>query len=382
MYTFHLLTLPHAKVTKEFCHCAFTMKCLNMSKMFGMMKDYKLITYWTEWWESLYGDFVVTFKQEQFDKIYPTDHKTQLFDSTNKEWWDTYSKQTIEAIKERLTGKDILLISYWYAHFTIKQELKLPTIEMWIGYPTSMDDCYRVFESYAWMYTHYWQEKKVLSGYYDTVIPNYFDTNDFTYNDTPKDYYVFIGRASWDKWWRVAVDVAIQLWLKLKLAGQWWDEVNKYLVEKKEQGVDVSKIEHIGRVGQKAKNELVRNAIAQFVPTLYVEPFAGVQIEALLCWTPIITSDSGVFNETNHHGITGWRCKHFQDYLEAVRRIGEIKRKVCRRFGTKYSLESIMPYYKAYFERIIAVQNNLWTDWYTEEVKGLDHNVFDLYSIK
>lgn len=384
MYTFHLLTLPHAKVSKDFVHCAFTQKILNMTKMFGMMNnDRKLITYGTEWWSTHYWDFVTSFTQEQFDKLYPTDHKKTLFDSTNPQWRDLYCKQTIEEIKKRRTGKDILLVSYWYAHHPIVKELQIPTIEMGIWYPTSMDFCYRVFESYAWMYTHYWQEKKVLSWYYDTVIPNSFDLNDFHYNDKPKDYYIFVGRSSRDKWWQVVVDVSIELWLKLKLAGQWWDEINKYLVEKKEQGKDVSKIEHIWRIGQQEKNELVWNAIAQFVPTLYIEPFAGVQIEALLCWTPIITSDSWVFNETNHQWITGRRCKHYQDYIEAVKRIGEIKRKVCRRFGMKYSLENVMPYYKSYYEKIIAVVNNLWRwDWYTKEVKGLDNNVFDLYSIK
>lgn len=384
MYTFHLLTLPHAKVTKDYVHCAFTQKILNMTKMFGIMdKDWKLITYGTEWWETNYGDFVVSFSQEQFNKVYPTDHKTKLFDSTNPEWWKLYCDQTIEEIQKRRTGKDILLISYGYAHEPIKRALWMPTIEMGIGYPASMKDCYRIFESYAWMYTHYGNDRQIVSWHYDTVIPNYFDTKDFIFNDKPKEYYVFIGRASWDKWRQIAVDVCIELGKELKLAGQGWDTINEYLVKKKQEGKDISKIEHIWRVGQKEKNELVRNAIAQFVPTLYVEPFAWVQIEALLCWTPIITSDSWVFNETNHQWVTGWRCKHYQDYLEAVRRIGEIERKKCRRFGEKYSLENIMKYYRAYFEKITTVVEHIaekgdQKERY-EDVKWLDYNVFDLY---
>lgn len=384
MYTFHLLTLPHAKVTKDYVHCAFTQKILNMAKMFGMMgKDWKLITYGTEWWQSEHGDFVVSFSQEDFDRIYPQDHKKNFFDSTNPEWWKLYCDNTIQEIEKRRTWKDMLLISYGYAHQPIKQALNMPAIEMWIGYPASMADCYRVFESYAWMYTHYGQERKILSWYYDAVIPNYFDATDFEYNDTPKDYFVFIGRSSRDKWWQIAIDACVQLWVKLKLAGQWWDTVNQYLETKKQEGKDVSRVEHIWRVGKESRNELVRNAIAQFVPTLYIEPFAGVQIEALLCWTPLITSDSWVFSETNHHSVTGWRCKHFQDYIEAIKRIWEIKRTDCRRFWEKYTLENVMPYYRSYFEKITTVQENLW-QWerYTDKIKGLDNNVFDLYSMQ
>lgn len=370
MYTFHLLSLPHALVNKDYCSCAFTQKILNMYKM---MKGawYNVILYGTEWWEV----DVETFSKEDFNRIYPKDHKGSLYDSTNPEWRKIYCDNTIRAIEERKTWRDILLLSYWYAHKPIKDATKLPWIEMGIGYPSSMNDCHRVFESYAWMNNHYWQEKVVHPNNYDTVIPNYFDISDFEFNENPKDYFLFVGRPSTDKGRWIAVDVAIRSWIKLKLAWQAGDVVNNHLNDLKSKWFDVSNIEHVWWINVEQRKELMKNAKALFVPTQYIEPFAGVQIEALLCGTPLITSDFGVFNETNKHWITGYRCRHFNDYMQAVQNINEINRQDCRNRWELYSLDNIWNYYDYYFKKVIDLLE--WWGFYSEHVTGLKYNVLD-----
>ena len=360
MYTLHLLSLPHAKITKDFVHCAFTQKILNMSKMIKEnMKEYNLITYWTHWWKP-YGEFVETFSQEDFDRIYPKDHHTNFFDSTNSEGWRIYQENTIKAIKERLTWKDIILISYWWAHEPIAAALWIPAIEMWIGYPSSMKRRHRVFESYAQMYYHYWMENNKVPSQYDAVIPNYFDVDDFDFKkkcDEKDPYFLFVGRSSWDKWRGILIDLALLTWIKIKFAGQWPESIEKSIKEKKAEHL----CEHIWWINQDNKSKIMWWAKALFVPTQYVEPFAGVQIESLLCWTPIITSDNGVFNETNKHWLTWFRCRHFADYLFAVGNIELIDRKYCRKYAEQnYSLERVSLSYQQYFARIVDLLNGKW----------------------
>ena len=42
-------------------------------------------------------------------------------------------------------------------------------------------------------------------------------------------------------------------------------------------------------VGPLERAELLRNAKAVLMPTYYLEPFGGVNVEAQLCGTPVIT---------------------------------------------------------------------------------------------
>jgi glycosyltransferase involved in cell wall biosynthesis len=116
----------------------------------------------------------------------------------------------------------------------------------------------------------------------------------------------------------------------------------------------------------------MRNAIASFLPSQYLEPFGGVQIENLLCGTPTITSDWGAFAENNIQGVTGYRCRTFDDYLRAVINCvdGKIKHEDCRKKGLEFTLENIAPKYEKYFRDVYNIYHN--NGWYeiSEEVKN------------
>ena len=108
-------------------------------------------------------------------------------------------------------------------------------------------------------------------------------------------------------------------------------------------------------------------AKAVFTPSPYIEPFGGVHAEALLCGTPVITTNFGVFTETVVNGENGYRCDVFRDFLaaaKAVETFSPAKRKKIRAAAQKrFSTKHVRDMYQAYFERLY----DLWGDgWYAK----------------
>lgn len=367
-FRLHVLGVPHTKTTQEYSACAYTQKVYKFCKMMTERGHY-VIHYGCEGSDPICSENVVVVSKEVYDRVYGNFNFKQNFFrySESDEVYKTFFANTIAEIQKRKQPNDIILPFFGGSVRAICDFFPdLITIEPGIGYGSGSWAKYRVFESYS-IYSAYCGVDNINycgnMNNYDVVIPNYFDLEDFEFNNdkekriNDKDrYFLFVGRVYDGKGVNIAIQVCQTLGVKLKIAGQLGDEYKNYNWNEN--------IEYVGYVTPKERCQLMKNAIASFLPSQYLEPFGGVQVENLLCGTPTITSDWGGFAENNIEGVTGYRCRTFDDYLQASLHClnGDIDYNACRKQGEKFSLGNIAPKYEKFFNDVLNIY--IGKGWY------------------
>jgi len=356
-FRFHCLGLPHTVSSKEFNACAYTQKVVKFGKMMTQ-RGHEVIHYGHEDSDLICTEHVSVLTNDDFNKSYGSHdwRKTFFKFNTNDHAYQTFYRNAIKAIGQRKKKNDFIL-PFWGSGVRpiCDAHPDLICVEPGIGYAGGHWARWKVFESYA-IYHAYCGMQAVgncQQDNYAVVIPNYFDKEDFDFCDQKEDYFLYLGRVYSGKGVDIAIDATKRAGVKLVIAGQ------------KEEGYKLpDHVEYVGYADVPTRKRLMARAKASFVPSQYVEPFGGVQIENLLSGTPTITSDWGSFAENNLHGITGFRCRTMGDYVDAIKNIDMIEPKNCHKFACNFTLEYVAPMYEKYFSDVMDVYTG--DGWYAE----------------
>lgn len=354
---FHVLGIPHTKTTQEYLSCAYTQKVFKICRMLHN-KGHEVYHYGIEESNPICTENISVVPKELYEKHYNYDWKSTrfLFDQ-NDIVYKTFHSNSISEIKKRLQPKDFILLAWGWGHKPVADAFPdYMCVESGIGYESTFAK-FRVFESYTWMNHVYGLQNERNGSFYDCVIPNYFDLDDFDYKEKKEDWFLYLGRVVKRKGVELAVQVVEHTKNELIIAGQG-------PLCNKEEGINISspQVKHVGFADVEIRRRLLSNAKALFVPTYYVEPFGGVVIEASLSGTPVITTDWGAFSENVVHGKTGYRCRTLDQFCWATRNIDNISPLDCRKWAIEnFSIDRISSMYEEYFDMLL----NLWKKgWY------------------
>lgn len=345
-------------------NCAYSQKILKLCKMLYDL-GHEVYHYGCEGSNPVCTEHIDVITEAFRSEYYSTDFRIQQFKFNQKDkCYLTFHENATREIRKRLGDRDFLLCMWGWGHQPVAKALEneLMVVEPGIGYPDIFSK-FRVFESYTWMSFVYGkysvQDHKYNDGAFnDAVIPNYFDPNDFTYNDKKEDWFLYLGRFVKRKGIDVASQVVKAIGGKLVMAGQ------GQLCDANE-GINIQgdHIENAGFADVDKRKDLLSRAKAVFMPTYYIEPFGGVSIEAFLSGTPVISTDWGVFAENNLHGITGYRCRTFEQFCWAARNIQNISPAACREWAIQnFTLERVAQMYQEYFEMLDSLRDK--EGWY------------------
>lgn len=362
-FRIHVLGLPHTKTTLDFTACAYTMKVWKFCKMMEGRGHY-IMHYGHEESNPTADENISVINKQEWDAVYGThDYRTKMFTfDTGDAAYQTFFKNAIAEIEKRKQPGDLIL-PFWGSGVRpiCDAHRDLITIEPGIGYAAGHWADFKVFESHAILHAYGGLDAclECKQSFYDIVIPNYFDVDEFQYSSKKEDYFLFVGRVYGGKGVDIAIQATQAIGAKLIVAGQ----LDGPYAEEGYQWPD--HVEFVGYVGVEERKKLMKGAIASFLPSMYIEPFGGVQIENLLSGTPTITTDWGAFAENNIEGVTGYRCRTFDDFVKAAHNCknGKIKSIDCRAHGENFSLEAIAPKYEKFFTDACDVIDG--KGWYT-----------------
>ena len=346
---FHVINLPHTQTTKEFINCAYTEKVrrfCNMMKSLG----HTVYLYAGDQNEADADELITCITEEERLESLNGKHFTEGSFDSSLPHWQKFNGKVIAEMSKRIEQKDFICIIGGHAQKPVADFFPNHiSVEYGIGYSGTFAK-YRVFESYAWMHSMYggWKDPTSANGnFFDTVINGYLEPEMFPFQPKKENYYLYVGRMIDRKGVDIASEVCQELGVKLIMAGP-GNEIPSYG-------------EYIGPIGPEERAKLMGGAIATFAPTKYIEPFGNVVIEAQACGTPTITTDWGAFTETNINGLTGYRCRTFDEFCRAAEDVKSLDYKAIHERAVKlYSVDTIKYEYDKYFRRLLSIWDKGW----------------------
>ncbi|MGZ4812562.1 MAG: glycosyltransferase family 4 protein [Terriglobales bacterium] len=168
-------------------------------------------------------------------------------------------------------------------------------------------------------------------------------------------YLAFIGRIAPVKGTHLAIQIAKQAGIPLKIAGEIQPLNQSYFEAEVKPHLDGDFIQYIGEADLEAKNELLGNALAMLFPIQWDEPFGLVMIEAMACGTPVIAMPGGSVPEIVKHGISGFVGRDVEEMAKYACRAPQFDPAQVRAYAEReFSIERMVRQYADVYERALA----------------------------
>ncbi len=364
--TVHVLAFPHTELSREFESCAFTARTRVFASMLAGA-GIPVVTYAGERSEAAAPNVTITRRKERraWWPWYKPDgqHVFNDFDP-GVPGWRAYNDRVAAELRRRAQPGDVVAVTMGTSHRPALEavgDLGLTVVETGVGY-SGVWAPFRVFESWAWR--HFLSARNGETDdvrFFDEVIPRAYELVDFPAGPGSGGFVLYLGRLMARKGPHIAAEAALRAGVPLKVAGQGARSWSRSLIVCADGTELRGDVEYLGILKPAERAAVMGDAIAVLTPTMYLEPFGGVSVEAQLTGTPAIVSDWGGLTENVIDGETGFRCRLLAEFASAISRASSLDRSRIREHAiATWSTEAIAPRFLAYLARLATLHGEGW----------------------
>lgn len=358
-YRFHVVGLPHTQTSEAFNNCAFATLTRNFCSMMKSL-NHHVTVYSSEENDAPCDEHVTCIAKDEQAALMgvhgpedilkePFVHRTYLPESP---WWPDWNGRVIREMLPRIQDRDFVCIiggGVLFEPLIAAVRSRTIPVEYAVGYAGVSPNTWHCFGSSNWQHVVFGllRYEAWRGRFYDRCIPHYFNPSDFEFRAEKDDYLLYLGKIKEDKGVNVAARAAKETGNRLIVAGQgptpveYGEVLNRY-------------------IDAEERRELLAGARVVFVPSLYVEPFGMIAVEALLSGTPIITTPWGGLGEINIDGVTGYKCNTLQDFIAATNNINKLVPQACRDRGMRYAMDNVRHEYNRWFDDLFGLWGEGW----------------------
>ncbi|MCA9388273.1 glycosyltransferase family 4 protein [Candidatus Berkelbacteria bacterium] len=165
-------------------------------------------------------------------------------------------------------------------------------------------------------------------------VHNAIDLSEFTFNQDPEEFVLFVGAMGEHKAPHLAIEAAKRAGVPIVLAGD--KKREPYFSEQISPLIDNQTVIYRGEVSGKEKADLFGKAKAILMTSQIQETFGLVMIEALASGTPVVSLRIGASDEVIVNGKTGYVVDDVNQMADSILKLEKIDRRYCREYAEKH----------------------------------------------
>ena len=199
------------------------------------------------------------------------------------------------------------------------------------------------------------QRRPLAFANWKATVHHGMPAEQYVFSPKSKGYLAFLGRISPEKRPDRAIEIALKLGKKLKIAAKVDAADKNYFEQKIQPMLDNPLIEFVGEIGDHQKSEFLGGADVLLFPIDWPEPFGLVMIEAMACGTPVVAFRCGSTSEVIEDGATGFLVDTLEQAVAATDRAILLDRDAVRaRFELRFSATAMARRYLDVYGDLLA----------------------------